>query len=240
MTTSLPFIVTEFGLGENYIWVTTIVSLTRYITSRVPPRSVFPKTPRSLTRLFKSAAVQPLLGQLANIWGRRYITPAIIALFTLGSGIAGGANNAAALIDGRAVQGIGSGGINMIVDVIPAAIFNNYFDRVTTRISDQEVAAMFRNGKAYESISASFLDTFPEPVKGEIIGVYSESLKYVWRMSVIFASLAFLTFLERQLHMRTELDTEFGLDEGRKGEKDAESGEKTALEGKSNAASFIG
>ena len=62
----------------------------------------------------------------------------------------------------------------------------------------------------------------------------------MWRMSVIFAGLAFFfTFLEKQLHMRTELDTEFGLDEGKKGEKDAESGEKTALEGKSNAGSVI-
>ena len=42
----------------------------------------------------------------------------IVALFTLGSGIAGGANNGATLIAGRAVQGMGSGGINMIVDVI--------------------------------------------------------------------------------------------------------------------------
>ncbi len=65
-----------------------------------------------------SAAVQPLFGQLANIFGRRYITLAIVILFTLGSGIAGGASNGATLIAGRAVQGMGSGGINMIVDVI--------------------------------------------------------------------------------------------------------------------------
>jgi len=36
----------------------------------------------------------------------------------LGSGIAGSANNGATLIAGRAIQGMGSGGINMIVDVI--------------------------------------------------------------------------------------------------------------------------
>ena len=59
-----------------------------------------------------------MFGQLANIWGRRYITLVIVVLFTLGSGIAGGANNGATLIAGRAIQGMGSGGINMIVDVI--------------------------------------------------------------------------------------------------------------------------
>ncbi|KAI0436182.1 DNA repair protein RAD50 [Xylaria telfairii] len=93
VTTSLPFIVTQLDLGDNYVWVTNVFFLT-------------------------SAAVQPLFGQLANIFGRRYITLVIVSLFTLGSGIAGGANNAATLIAGRAIQGMGSGGINMIVDVI--------------------------------------------------------------------------------------------------------------------------
>ena len=41
-----------------------------------------------------------------------------MSFFTLGSGICGGATNGAMLIAGRAVQGVGSGGINMVVDVI--------------------------------------------------------------------------------------------------------------------------
>lgn len=32
VTTSLPFIVTELNLGENYIWVTNVFFLTRYAT----------------------------------------------------------------------------------------------------------------------------------------------------------------------------------------------------------------
>lgn len=68
--------------------------------------------------LRRSAAVQPLFGQLSNLFGRRYLTIAIVALFTLGSGICGGANGPAMLIAGRAIQGAGSGGINMIVDII--------------------------------------------------------------------------------------------------------------------------
>lgn len=43
---------------------------------------------------------------------------AIVSIFTVGSAICGGASNVGVLIAGRAVQGIGSGGLNMIVDMI--------------------------------------------------------------------------------------------------------------------------
>ncbi|KAB5522047.1 major facilitator superfamily domain-containing protein [Coniochaeta sp. 2T2.1] len=94
VTTALPHIVTQLDdLGPRYIWVTNVFFLT-------------------------GAAVQPLLGQLANIFGRRRVTMAIVALFTVGSAIAGAARNGATLIAGRAVQGMGGGGINIIVDII--------------------------------------------------------------------------------------------------------------------------
>nr|A0A7L8UVD5.1 RecName: Full=MFS-type efflux transporter ffsH; AltName: Full=Cytochalasans biosynthesis cluster protein ffsH [Aspergillus flavipes]QOG08945.1 FfsH [Aspergillus flavipes] len=64
------------------------------------------------------AAFQPLYGQLADLWGRRYVMILATAIFLLGSGICGGANSMDMLIWGRAVQGIGAGGINMLVDLI--------------------------------------------------------------------------------------------------------------------------
>lgn len=42
----------------------------------------------------------------------------VVGLFALGSGIAGGANSAAMMIAGRAVQGIGGGGINLLIELI--------------------------------------------------------------------------------------------------------------------------
>lgn len=62
--------------------------------------------------------MQPLFGQLCNLWGRKRVMIFIFAAYTVGSGIAGGANGGAMLIAGRAIQGIGSGGINMAADVI--------------------------------------------------------------------------------------------------------------------------
>ena len=55
---------------------------------------------------------------MADIFGRRWLTLFIVAMFTLGSGICGGATNGAMLIAGRGIQGVGSGGINMIIDII--------------------------------------------------------------------------------------------------------------------------
>ncbi|KAI1388371.1 major facilitator superfamily domain-containing protein [Hypoxylon trugodes] len=93
VTTSAPVIVSELQMGANYIWITNAFFVC-------------------------SAAFQPLFGQLCNVFGRRWVTLAIIAIFTLGSGICGGANSGAMLIAGRAVQGIGSGGIMIITDII--------------------------------------------------------------------------------------------------------------------------
>ncbi|KAI0384690.1 MFS general substrate transporter [Hypomontagnella monticulosa] len=91
--TSLPTIVERLNVGHDYVWITNVFFLT-------------------------SAAVQPLCGQLSNVFGRRYLALSIVAIYIIGSGICGGASNPAMLIGGRAVQGIGSGGINMIIDVI--------------------------------------------------------------------------------------------------------------------------
>ncbi|KAI1381463.1 major facilitator superfamily domain-containing protein [Hypoxylon crocopeplum] len=93
VSTSAPVIVSDLQLGENYIWITNAFFVC-------------------------SAAFQPLFGQLCNVFGRRWVTLSIVAIFTLGSGICGGANSGAMLIAGRAVQGVGSGDLIMVVDII--------------------------------------------------------------------------------------------------------------------------
>ncbi|KAI0449753.1 hypothetical protein F5B21DRAFT_519839 [Xylaria acuta] len=65
-----------------------------------------------------SAVLQPLTGQLADALGRRGPIIASTALFTLGSGIAGGAHNPAMLIAGRVAQGIGTGGFSVLLGIV--------------------------------------------------------------------------------------------------------------------------
>ncbi|KAF7948276.1 uncharacterized protein EAE97_003687 [Botrytis byssoidea] len=93
VVTSLPTIVKHLDLGSSYIWVTNIFFLTGAVT-------------------------QPLTGQLADLFGRRHIALLFVALYTLGSGICGGANTSAMLIAGRAIQGAGSGGMTAIMGIV--------------------------------------------------------------------------------------------------------------------------
>jgi ATP/ADP translocase len=96
---------------------------------------------------------------------------------------------------------------------IPSAIFNNRFSQLLGRIQDPQVAAMFINGAAYQHATAAFLNSFSEPTKDQLIGVYTDSLKRVWEIAIVFSGVAFLlVFIEKEIKLRTELDTDFGLE----------------------------
>lgn len=92
-STALPSITKALDAGDLYVWFANSYFLT-------------------------STVFLPLIGQLADIFGRRHVMIGVVAVFTLGSGISGGANSPAMLIAGRAIQGIGGGGINLMIEVI--------------------------------------------------------------------------------------------------------------------------
>ncbi|KAL4804622.1 MFS general substrate transporter [Aspergillus unguis] len=68
--------------------------------------------------ILSSTVILPLFGQMANIFGRRWMLISSVIIFAIGSAMAGAANNTSAIIAGRAVQGIGGGGINTLVDTV--------------------------------------------------------------------------------------------------------------------------
>ncbi|KAI9159170.1 MFS-type efflux transporter MFS1 [Paramyrothecium foliicola] len=93
VSTVLPTIVHELDLGFDYVCAANAYFLT-------------------------TAAFQPLFGQLADLWGRRWLFISTVAIFVLGSGLCAGASNAATFIAARAIQGVRAGGINMLMDLI--------------------------------------------------------------------------------------------------------------------------
>ncbi|KAF2122852.1 major facilitator superfamily domain-containing protein [Lophiotrema nucula] len=93
VTVALPTMTRALGGEKDYIWMANVF-------------------------LFAATATQPFFGQISNIFGRRYPMLISIALFALGSGVTAGANNSAMFIAGRAVQGLGSGGLFVLLDLI--------------------------------------------------------------------------------------------------------------------------
>ena len=99
-STALPTIVGELDGVDRMLWVTTA-----YILA--------------------STIMLPVYGKLGDLIGRKGLFIAAISLFVLGSIIGGMAQDMSTLIVGRAVQGLGGGGLMIlsqaiIADVVPA------------------------------------------------------------------------------------------------------------------------
>lgn len=92
-STALPTIVDALQGANLYVWVINLYFLTM-------------------------TAFQPLYGQLANVFGRRYPLIVATAIFTFGSGICGGASSIGMLVVGRGIQGIGAGGVNVLIEIV--------------------------------------------------------------------------------------------------------------------------
>ncbi|KAI1392622.1 putative multidrug resistance protein fnx1 [Hypoxylon trugodes] len=93
ISTAMPSMVKDLGSTFAYIWIANAYFLTM-------------------------TAFQPLYGQTANIFGRRSLTLLAVLSFAVGSAISGPAPNLGALVAGRAIQGIGGGGINIMIDIV--------------------------------------------------------------------------------------------------------------------------
>ncbi|KAI1409862.1 major facilitator superfamily domain-containing protein [Hypoxylon sp. FL1857] len=116
---------------------------------------------------------------------------------------------------------------------IPAAVFNNRIDQLLTdgAISDPSVARLLSAGGAYQAASAEFVEQFPSAVQGEVRAVYRIAIQRVFQIGTVFSGVAFLLSLfEKEVALRTTLETEFGLEkkvESKKSESEAEVGAAT-------------
>ncbi|KAJ5365620.1 Major facilitator superfamily domain general substrate transporter [Penicillium concentricum] len=163
LSTALPTIALDIDAGELYMWITN-----SYILS--------------------STVVLPLFGQMANIFGRRRMLIISVVIFTLGSGMAGGAKNTGLLIAGRTIQGIGGGGINTLVDIVIC-------DLVPLRQRGKYVALM---------AAVWAVGTVIGPVLG---GAFAQYVSWRWvfyiNLPLCAASLLLLVLFLRVTHPRT-------------------------------------
>jgi EmrB/QacA subfamily drug resistance transporter len=100
VVTALPRIVSELGGISSYPWVFTAYTLASTVTV-------------------------PLYGKLGDIYGRRPLFMAAIAIFLVGTVLCGAAQSMVQLIVFRAVQGLGAGGLFSVAmatvgEIVPA------------------------------------------------------------------------------------------------------------------------
>ncbi|KAH7119701.1 major facilitator superfamily domain-containing protein [Dendryphion nanum] len=106
------------------------------------------------------------------------------------------------------LRGVGS----LLGVAIPSAVFNMHFTKLLPTITSLDARHSLENGKAYEHATSVFIDNFDDSVKAQIVKAFTQSLRSVWIVFLALAGIGFLlTFLERQIKMRKELDTSYGL-----------------------------
>lgn len=116
---------------------------------------------------------------------------------------------------------------------IPAAVFNSRFAIESYRITDDAVRALLSDGKAYSYVTAKVLQGFAPETRDQVIDVFTRTLKYTWLASLAPAVIGLLlVFIEKEIVLRTELDTAYGLEQPGKTSSDRteaiiERGEKT-------------
>jgi asparagine N-glycosylation enzyme membrane subunit Stt3 len=95
---------------------------------------------------------------------------------------------------------------------IPAVVFNNQFDRLAYKISDPVVRALFVGGNAYSHASRKFISSFGNATRDEIVQTYTDTLNLVWQVAIPICGICFfLVFVEKEIKLRTELKTEYGM-----------------------------
>lgn len=98
--------------------------------------------------------------------------------------------------------------------IVPSIIFNNQFKKEAWRIQDPRIREALAGGRAYESISGTFITGLPQETRGQVLTAYNNSLRAIWIGAIIFSFAGALGILiEKHIPLRKSLETEFGLDE---------------------------
>ncbi|KAL2011277.1 hypothetical protein VTN00DRAFT_3995 [Thermoascus crustaceus] len=96
---------------------------------------------------------------------------------------------------------------------VSAIVFNAQFNAHAFIITDPMERARLLNGNAYGDAAGAFTSELPAAIGAQVIEVYRLALRTVWEVATAFALLGFLAcFAMLHLDLRTEVETEFGLE----------------------------
>jgi len=99
VTTALPTISDHFQSSSAYIWV-------------------------GAAYVLADGASTPVWAKVSDIWGRKPVLLIAIAIFFLGSALSATATSMKMLIGGRAVQGLGGGGLLCLSNIVVSDLFS--------------------------------------------------------------------------------------------------------------------
>nr|OQO31036.1 hypothetical protein B0A51_03742 [Rachicladosporium sp. CCFEE 5018] len=97
---------------------------------------------------------------------------------------------------------------------IPSVIFNNQCAALASGLSDHVLASKLSGGQAYQHATATFIDSIPDPaLQAEVVQVFAGALRVVWLVGIAFAGVGLLlVFLEKEVSLSNDLNTEFGIE----------------------------
>lgn len=159
VSTSLPRIVSDLGGGQSsFTWVVTATLLAMTVTT-------------------------PIWGKLADLVDRKLLVQSALAIFTVGSMLAGLSKSTGWLIGCRVLQGVGAGGLTALVQVI-----------LSDLVSPRE------RGRYMGYLGAVMaVGTVGGPLIG---GLLTDSVGWRWNFFVgVPVALAALIVLQRTLHL---------------------------------------
>lgn len=157
VATALPTIVGELGGLDYYSWVVTAYLLSGTVTP-------------------------PLFGKLGDMYGRRIIYQAAVAIFLLGSLMAGLAPGMFELVLARGVQGIGAGGLAtsafaIIGDIVPARQRGRYIGYMGAVWAVASVVGPLVGGFIVDTVSWRWVFLVNLPIGAAVLAVIAVMLK---------------------------------------------------------------
>jgi predicted transcriptional regulator len=97
---------------------------------------------------------------------------------------------------------------------IAGSVFNSYTKQYAHMVDNEMAREALTSGDSYQSATRAFVQQFEEAIQSQIRHVFMLSLRKVYIISVAFGGFAFLLSLfEKDIPLRKELDTQYGLEE---------------------------